>query len=168
MCATEEPVPDNYFAALVQLKLLKKRLEKDVVLHEKYQKTIDEDLANGYNIEVPSYDPAKRTTREWYLPHHPVVNQHKLEKVRRVLNGASECQKQYLNSALLTGQDLLQNLLHALIRYREIPFAVAADIEAMFLRVGVLPADQPSLRFLWREATTKKIVVYQYTRQTFG
>ena len=106
--ATEEPLRDNYFAALVQLKSLEKRLEKDVVLNEKYQKTIDDDLANGYIIEVPSYDPAKRTTREWCLPHHPIVNLHKPENVRRVLNGASKCQKQSLNNALFTGPDLLQ------------------------------------------------------------
>ena len=38
----------------------------------------------------------------------------------------------------------------------------------MFLQVGILPSDQPSLRFLWREDPTTNVVVYQYTRHTFG
>ena len=38
----------------------------------------------------------------------------------------------------------------------------------MFLQVGVLPSDQPSLRFLWREDTTNNVVVYQYRRHIFG
>ena len=38
----------------------------------------------------------------------------------------------------------------------------------MFLQVGVLPCDQSSLRFLWREDPTSNVVVHQYTRHTFG
>ena len=38
----------------------------------------------------------------------------------------------------------------------------------MFRQVGVLPSDQPSLRFLWREDPTTNVVVYQYTRHIFG
>ena len=38
----------------------------------------------------------------------------------------------------------------------------------MFFQVGVLPGDQPSLRFLWREDPTSKVVVHQYTRHIFG
>ena len=37
----------------------------------------------------------------------------------------------------------------------------------MFLQVGVLPCDQPSLRFLWREDPTSNVVVHQYTRHIF-
>ena len=140
-----------------------------MVPKEKYQKTIDYDLAKCHIIEVPSYDPSKRTSREWYFPRHPIVNPRKPAKVRRVLNGASKCQKQSLNSALLSGADQLQNLLHALVRFGEFPFAVSADIEARFLQVHVLPADHPSLmRFLWREVPANEIVVYQYTRHIFG
>ena len=57
---------------------------------------------------------------------------------------------------------------HVLLRFRQHPFAVSADIEGMFLQVGVLPCDQPSLRFLWREDPTLNVVVHQYTRHNFG
>ena len=47
-------------------------------------------------------------------------------------------------------------------------YAVSADIEGMFLQVGILARDQISLRFLWREDTTSNVVVHQHTRQIFG
>ena len=53
-----------------------------------------------------------------------------------------------LNKALLTVPDLLQNLLKSIIGFRENVVVEPAEIEGMFLQVGVLP-DQPSLRFLW-------------------
>ena len=40
--------------------------------------------------------------------------------------------------------------------------------EFRFLQVGVLPSDQPSLRFLWREYPTTNVVVYQSTRHILG
>ena len=73
-----------------------------------------------------------------------------------------------LNKSLLTGPDLLKNLIHVQLRFRQHQFAVSADIEGTFLQVGVPDCDQPSLRFLWREDPTTNVVVYQYTRHIFG
>ena len=70
--------------------------------------------------------------------------------------------------ALLTGPDLLQTLIHVLMRFRQHPYAVSADIEGMFLQVGVIPQDRPSLRFLWRENPATNVAVYQYIRHIFG
>ena len=106
--------------------------------------------------------------REWFLPHHPVVSPNKPGKVRRVLNGASKFHGTSLNKSLLVGLDLLQNLTFVLLRFRQHKYAVSADIEGMFLQVGVLARDQILLRFLWREDTTSDVVVYQYTRHIIG
>ena len=54
------------------------------------------------------------------------------------------------------------------LRFRQFPFAVSADIEGMFLQVGVPELDQRSLSFLWREDPNKKVEVLQYTRHIFG
>ena len=110
----------------------------------------------------------QRSEKEWYLPHHPVIKPNKPGKVRRVLNGAAKFHGTSLNKSLLTGPDLLQNLIHVLLRFRQHQFAVSADIEGMFLQVGVPDCDQPSLRFLWREDPTTNVVVYQNTRHIFG
>ena len=88
--------------------------------------------------------------------------------MRRVLNGASKFHGTSLNKSLLVGPDLFQNLMFVLLRFRQHKYAVSADIEGMFLQVGVLARDQISLRFLWREDTTSDVVVHQYTRHIFG
>ena len=69
---------------------------------------------------------------------------------------------------LLTGPDLLHNLIHILIRFRQHLPPVSADIEGMFLQVDVIPDDRPSLRFLWREDPASEIAVFQYVRHIFG
>ena len=140
--------PSNYYSALLQLKSLEIKLNKNADLKSSYTKPIQDDLDEGYIVKVPPHNPSQRTDREWYLPHHAVANPHKPGKVRRVLNGASKFQGHSLNNSLLTGPDLLQSLLHVLFRFREHSYAVSADIEAMFKQVGVLLEGQRSLRFL--------------------
>ena len=97
-----------------------------------------------------------------------MLNPNKPRKVRRVLNGASKCHGASLNKSLLVGPDLLQKIFFVLLRVRQHKYAVSADIEGMFLQVGVREEDQHSLRFLWREDPTSSVVVHQYTRHIFG
>ena len=126
-------------------------------------------MEKGYLIAVhDAHKVEQRSDKEWYLPYHPVINPNKPLKVRRVLNGAEKFHGTSLNKSLLNGPDLLQNLIHVLLRFRQHQFAVSADTEGMFLQVGVPDCDQPSLRFLWREDPTTNVVVYQYTRHIFG
>ena len=164
----ESTLPNNYFSSLAQLKSLEKRLDKDPSLHEKYAETIREDIQKEYSITVKADDPKSRADREWYLPHQPVLNPNKPGKVRRVLNGASKCHGASLNKYLLVGPDLLQNFIFVLLRFRQHKYAIAADIEGMFLPVRVREEDQASVRFLWREDPTSSLVVHQYTRHIFG
>ena len=72
-----------------------------------------------------------------------------------------------LEPVFLVVPNLLQNLLKQL-RFRQHKIAVSADIEGMFLQVGLIPADQPSLRFLLRENPLSEVNVFQYTRHIFG
>ena len=69
---------------------------------------------------------------------------------------------------LMTGPDLLQKLLAVLFKFRQHKWAMTADIESMFLQVGVDKSDQPLLRFLWRVDPQDAIGVFQYTRHIFG
>ena len=75
-------LPNNYYSALLHLKSLEKRLSKDEELRSKYSKNISDDVEKGYvfRIENPK-DLSQRSKREWYLPHHPVINQINLEKL---------------------------------------------------------------------------------------
>ena len=82
-------------------------------------------------------------------------------KVRRVSNAASVFKGNSLNSNLLTDPDLNNNLVGLLLHFRKNPVAISADIEAMFMQVGIIEKDQPSMRFLW--PTNHSVKQFQYT-----
>ena len=132
--ADNTKLPNNYFSSLVQFKSLGKRLAKDEDLREKYASTIEEDLNEGYVIELPdAHNLDNPSDREWYLPQDPVLNPNKPGNVPRVLNGAAKFHDASLSKSLLTGPDLLQNHIYVLFRFRQQPYAISADIEGMFL-----------------------------------
>ena len=85
----------------------------------------------------------------WYLPHHSVTNPNKPEKIRVVFDCAARRSGVSLNSQLLQGPDLTNNLVGVLTRFRQECIAVMADIEGMFHQVRVSPKDRDALRFLW-------------------
>ena len=54
-----------------------------------------------------------------------------------------------LNNQLHQGPDLSNSLLGVLLRFRQYPIVLVADIEGMFNHVKVPPEDSDALRFLW-------------------
>ena len=131
-------------------------------------KTIDRDLEKGYIKRLTKEETADQAKRMWYLPHHPVLNPNKPGKVRCVCDAAAKYQGSSLNSHLVGGPDLLNNLVGIFKRFREEKVALSGDIEAMFNQVAVPPEDQAALRFLWRQSPESEIEVYQYLRHIFG
>ena len=85
----------------------------------------------------------------WYLPHYPVFHPRKPGKVRVVFDCAAKFLGVSLNDMLLQGPDLNNNLIGVLMRFREEPVAIVADIESMFHQVRLDPEDCDALRFLW-------------------
>ena len=109
-------LPDNFYASLVQFKSLEKRLEKDLNLKTQYASDIRSDVEKGYVVPVSPHDSKNRSDREWYVPHHPVLNPNKPGKVRRVLNGAFRFHGKSLNNSLLVGSfPLFQNFYKSLL-----------------------------------------------------
>ena len=161
-------LPDNFYASLIQFKSLEKRAETDLSQKTQYASDTRSDVEKGKVSPVSPHDSKNRSDREWYVPHHPVLNPNKSGKVRRVLNGASRFHGNSLNNSLLVGLDLLQNLLFVSMHFREHKYAVSADTEGMFMQVGLVVSDQQSLRFLWREEPTSNVSVLQNTRRIFG
>ena len=106
--------------------------------------------------------------KEWYLPHHPVLNPKKPGKVRRVCNAALKYKEVCKNDKLLAGRDLLHGLIGTIFRFREGPIALTADIESMFLQVQVPEQDRSCLRLLWCPRTNELVQIYEYQRHVFG
>ena len=139
---------NNISSAKKRYESLIKRLKKDPPLLKMYSKNMGEYVRKGYAVKVPKKEIQTVNTC-WYLPHHPVVNPNKPGKVRVVFDAAAKFKGTSLNDMLLTGPDLLNSLIGVLLRFRDFPIAVCADIEAMFHQVKVCEQDTHALRFLW-------------------
>ena len=151
------------------MKSFKYRVQKQPELTKLYQDTIKVDVEKGF-VRILKQKELEATKLEiqWYVPHHPVENPNKPGKARRVCNAASTFRGISLNDNLLTGPDLLQNLIVLGFRFREQKLAITADIEAMFLQVKVPPEDCKVLRFLWRDNPDEPVKVYENGRHIFG
>ena len=139
------------------------------MLRKRYLETIDTDVKAEYVRKVQQVELNEtRVKLQWYLPHHPVINPHKLKKVRRVYNAAAKYQGMALNDKLLSGPDLLQSLIGNIFCFREHQIARSADIKAVFLQVAVPSDDSWCLQFIWQENPEQRVEVYEYTRHVFG
>jgi len=86
---------------------------------------------------------------QWYLPHYAVQNVNKPGKIRVVFDCLAKYGGVSLNENVMSGPDLTNRLIGVLLRFREEPVAMMADIESMFHQVRVSAADRDFLRFLW-------------------
>ena len=84
----------------------------------------------------------------WYLPHHGVLHPRK-KKLHVVLDASARFSGTSLNDCLLSGPDLTNNLIGVLLRFRQEPVAMMADLECMFYQVRVPHSERDLLRFLW-------------------
>ncbi|XP_072936553.1 uncharacterized protein [Epargyreus clarus] len=161
----EGKMPDNYKQAENRLRNIEKKLDGDPALKQEYESQVKNLLDSGYAEEVQH---ESTSTKKWYLPHFAVTHPTK-KKIRLVFDAAAKCQGKSLNDELLPGPDLLQSLFGVLLRFRQKPIAVVADIKEMFLQVKIREEDRDSLRFLWRgsqrSGTPKE---YRMTSVIFG
>ena len=140
-------LPVNRDIAETRLHGLKKRLLRDSELCETYTEKMQ------YLIDKEHAEPVVKDTKPegatWYLPHHPVFHPKKPGKMRIVFDCAARKNGTSLNDRVLQGPDLTNSLLGVLLRFRQEPIAIMADIEAMFHQVYVTPRNRDALRFLW-------------------
>jgi len=156
--------PNNRCVALFRFQSLLKSLEKRQLV-DRYGQEIQKLLDSGYAEPVPC--SVSSGDRIWYLPHHAVVTPKKPDKVRVVFDCASKYQGESLNDKAFQGPDLTNKLVNVLLRFREHPIAIMADIEAMYHQVKIPSYDRDALRFLWIDGD-RNIVEYRMTSHLFG
>ena len=141
-------LPDNKIMATKRLNSLKKHLSLDPKLKARYVEQMQIILQKGYAEEVPK-EEIESNRRIWYIPHHPVFNPKKPEKLRIVYDCAASYSGVSLNQVLMQGPDLVNSIVGVLTRFRREKIAIVADVEAMFYQVRVSQRDRDCLRFLW-------------------
>ena len=106
----------------------------------------------------------------WYLPLFGVYHPKKPGKIRVVFDSSAKSQGVSLNDMLLTGPDLMNNLLGILLRFRQETVAVAADVEQMFHNFKVKDEHRNFLRFFWYKDNNPSLdyIEYRMTVHVFG
>ncbi|XP_048011443.1 uncharacterized protein LOC125244827 [Megalobrama amblycephala] len=141
-------MPNNRRIAEQRLLSLKRRFKTSEQYRQEYVKFMNEILERNYAEEVPleELEPSEGST--WYIPHHGVY--HPKKKTLRVVFDCGATYKGIsLNSKLLQGPDLTSSLIGVLLRFRQKPIGIMADIKSMFHQVRVANSDVNYLRFLW-------------------
>ena len=138
-------LPNNYKAPIAQYNRMKEQLNKNSDKLALYHNTIDQDLSKHY---IKKIEPDEIPSTGWILPEHGVIEPNKPGKLHRVFTAKSKLKGICLNDMLLTGPDLLCNLLGVFTRFRERKHLITADIEGMYMQISVNPEDQKILRFL--------------------
>ena len=139
--------------AEIRVRHLKRRLERDKDLHEKYHSVIDGYIAKGHAGKLTKEDAEPSSNKTWYLLHHSVTSPNKPGKIRVVFDAAAKFQGTSLNDQLLPGPDYINKLAGILMRFCQEEAVLIADIEQMFHKVRVPAEDCYALRFLWWSGT---------------
>uniref|UniRef100_A0A5S6QAK1 Peptidase aspartic putative domain-containing protein n=1 Tax=Trichuris muris TaxID=70415 RepID=A0A5S6QAK1_TRIMR len=164
----EPNIPNNRPLAEFRLRSLLLRFENDPVFKADYKMAIHNYLSSGYAHEVTDENELN-VQEQYYLPHHGVRKKSSsAQKLRIVFDSSATYNGRSLNSALLTGPILQNELPMVLMKFSEGEVAFAADIEAMFSRIRLRPEDARYHRFLWKEDKTERTKVFQMNRVTFG
>ena len=140
---------NNREMALCRLRSLQTKLQCNTELYDQYCVSMKDMIDKNYAELVTSDRSADDTQLQWYLPHHAVQNVNKPGKSRVVFDCSARYGGTSLNDNVMPGPDLTNWMIGVLIRFREEPVAMMADIEAMFHQVRVSAADRDCLRFLW-------------------
>ena len=161
-------LPSNRKMVENRLESLRKRLSKDKNLHKRYVEVMEGYIQKGYAELADAEEDSKVV--EWFLPHFPVLNPRKPEKLRIVFDCAAKSWGISLNDALAQGPDLMNNLVGVLSRFRVELVALVADIKEMFHQVKVDPVDRSFLKFLWWPDgdMSQRPRVYRMTVHLFG
>ena len=162
-------LPDNssavYGRTLNTLNQLKKCDWKIALCLESMQHNVSQ----GYVEPLSERHPTPEIGAVWYLPIFPVVNTKKA-KVRLVFDASAQYMGVSINDKLNQGPDLSNRLRGVLLRFREKPVAIQADIQDMFLNFKVPESQRDYLRFYWFKDndSAQPLVPYRATTHIFG
>ena len=168
---TENKVPlnNNKSGSLGRLKSLLKRLEQNPEIFNVYDQVIRDQLVNNV-IEKVSENQSENS-KEFFLPHIPVISQNaESTKLRVVYDALAKSESRYsLNDCLEKGPSLQNKLWDILIRTRFRRLILCTNIEKAFLQICIKEKERESLKFHWIENVTNNTTqILRFTRLVFG
>ena len=140
---------------------LRRKLNKDPVLFQNYNKIFQDYETNSIIERVPTSD-VPNVGNVHHLPHRAVVRHDRTTtKVRPVFDASAKTTGPALNECLYAGPNLLSLIIDILLRFRTNKIAILSDIKQAFLNIRIHPDHVNYLRFLWF-AENDEILVYRF------
>ena len=160
----EPQMPCNRNQAVKRINSVKKRMLKDPSFHAEYTNFMMKFIDSGFaRVAEPSNEPG------WYLFHHAVFHPTK-KKIRVVFDCTAETDGISLNSQLLQGPDLTNQMVGVFLRFRKEQVPIIGDLESMYCQVRVPEHQRKYLRFLfWPNGNLEEeLISYEMCVHVFG
>lgn len=136
-------------------------------IYEEAKSEIDNLLKKNYAEEVTNDSLVLAPSKIFYNPIFFIKPAEK--RTRLIWNAAADVGEGItLNSFLMTGPNLYNNLHRMLFRMREHKYILKGDISEMFHRIGIIPEHRDALRFLFSEHPGGPTKIYRMKRMVFG
>ncbi|XP_063979920.1 uncharacterized protein LOC135163945 [Diachasmimorpha longicaudata] len=150
--------------ALKRLKSLERKFNRQPDMKEQYTAVLAEYLSLNHMTQV-EYDDGTG----FYLPHHAVIKEASLTtKIRVVFDGSARTTDGIsLNSALMVGPTIQDDIFSLLTRFRFHKYVLTGDIEKMYRQFLIKPEDRKYQKILWYD-NDNQIITYQLNTVTFG
>ena len=149
--STEE-LPSNRIFAENHLRSVQSKLMERYDLAQLYRKEIQKDLDKGYIEDLNRKQEEDNT--KFFLPHYGIVSPAKPGNIRRITNATAVFNGTCLNDHLLPGPDLQSDLVGIMLRSREKPMLITANIEGFLNQVVVRKKNQCSCDFCGTKTST--------------
>ncbi|XP_060879147.1 uncharacterized protein LOC132951346 [Metopolophium dirhodum] len=149
--------------AVKRFESLEKKLLSNPQLQTLYTNFMDDYFALDHMSVAP-------TPGHYFIPHHAIYKAYDGDaKIRVVFDASARCSAgPSLNSCLLPGKTLQQDIIDVLTRFGIYPHAFTADICKMYRQIQVLPEYRKYQHILWRSSPHDQLVEYQLNTVTYG
>ena len=146
-------LPNNVKSAMAKLRPTENRLRKlDNNYRTAYCQQIEDMEKRGVARKLSSEEMDTYCGPVHYVHHHEVLKPNSSSTpIRIVFNSSASYKGHALNEYWTKGPDIINNLYGILLRFREYPVAITADISKMYNSIHLSTRDQHVHRYLWRD-----------------
>ncbi|GFX63926.1 DUF1758 domain-containing protein [Trichonephila clavipes] len=146
--------------------------EEEIYCEEHFVSTYKRDKTGRFIVR-PYGEEIKNETLDkinYYIPHHSVYKPEKTSTPLRVVFDASAKTTSgfSLNSILLNGGIIQQDLFSIVSRFRKHEYAFSADIKKMYRQILVDPNQRDLQRIMWKTSADAPVKTYKLATVTYG
>ena len=152
-------LPNNRDMALKRAKSLQASFRKKTSKKQHFVSFMHGMLERGHAEIAP---PVQEDEEVWYLPVFGVYHPKKKDQICVVFDSSASYHGLSLNSMLMTGPDMTNNLFGIHLRFRKEAVAIVADTEKMLYGFYVDTKHRNYLCFLWHRHNNPELAFVEY------